>query len=88
MVKDSFDELDQQLIRQHRIARDEIEDTMAHHGAERRGRDLYRKCTSTTLPLKEGLYPRILSLANSITSQTSNAWDGILHTRRFLLTTD
>jgi len=57
VFKDSFDELDQQLIRQHRIGRDEVEDTMAHLDVKRRGRELYRKCTSTTLPLEGRTVP-------------------------------
>jgi hypothetical protein len=52
IVEDSLNDLDSQLERQHTIARDEIEDTMATASEAVRGRNLYRKCTSTELPFE------------------------------------
>jgi len=44
IVANSLDELDDQLLRQHTISRDEIEDTLAANTTAQRGRALYRKC--------------------------------------------
>lgn len=52
IVADSLGELDEQLVRQHKVSRDEIEDTHAAHSEAQRGRALYRKCASTVLPLE------------------------------------
>ncbi len=57
ILEDSFDELDRQLERQHAIARDEIEDTMAEAAESARGRAVYRKCVSTVLPLEGQTLP-------------------------------
>jgi hypothetical protein len=57
IVKDSLDELDDQLERQHTIARDEIEDTLAVQDEHHRGRALYRKCAETVLPLEGQALP-------------------------------
>jgi hypothetical protein len=51
IVEESLDELDAQLVRQHKILRDEVEDTLASSDEPARGRALYRKCTATELPL-------------------------------------
>ncbi|MGO3930629.1 ABC-three component system protein [Rhodopseudomonas pseudopalustris] len=51
IVEDSLDDLDAQLVRRHRIVRDEIEDTHAAEDEPFRGRAVYRECTKTTLPL-------------------------------------
>ena len=51
IVEESLDNLDAQLVRQHKIIRDEIEDTQAAHDEPARGRAVYRKCAGTTLPL-------------------------------------
>jgi len=52
IVANSLDELDEQLVRQHKLSRDEIEDTLSVHSETQRGRALYRKCTNTVLPLE------------------------------------
>jgi hypothetical protein len=57
IVKDSLDELDGQLERQHKIVRDEIEDTLAAQDERRRGRALYRRCAETILPLEGRALP-------------------------------
>jgi hypothetical protein len=51
IVEESLDELDAQLVRQHKILRDEVEDTLASSDEPARGRALYRKCAATELPL-------------------------------------
>ncbi|WP_158912688.1 ABC-three component system protein [Caulobacter sp. S45] len=51
IVEESLDDLDAQLVRQHRIIRDEIEDTLASNDEPARGRAIYRRCAATTLPL-------------------------------------
>jgi hypothetical protein len=51
IVEESLDELDAQLMRQHKIIRDEVEDTLASNDEPSRGRTVYRRCTATTLPL-------------------------------------
>lgn len=51
IVEESLDDLDAQLVRQHRLIRDEIEDTQAANDEPARGRAVYRKCAATTLPL-------------------------------------
>jgi hypothetical protein len=51
VLDDSFEDFDAQLIRQHKLLRDEIEDVEAATNELGRGRALYRRCTSTTLPL-------------------------------------
>ena len=57
IVANSLDELDDQLVRQHKISRDEIEDTMSSQTDEQRGRALYRKCARTELPLEGRVLP-------------------------------
>jgi len=51
IVEESLDDLDAQLVRQHKIIRDEIEDTQAANNEPARGRAIYRRCAATTLPL-------------------------------------
>lgn len=51
IVEDSLDDLDAQLVRRHRIVRDEIEDTHAAEDEPSRGRAVYRECAKTTMPL-------------------------------------
>jgi Lon protease-like protein len=51
IVEASLDDLDSQLVRQHKIVRDEIEDTFSSVDEPRRGREVYRKCAATELPL-------------------------------------
>ncbi|CAO4181404.1 ABC-three component system protein [Methylorubrum extorquens] len=51
IVEDSLDDLDAQLVRQHKIVRDEIEDTHAAVDERARGRTVYRRCAATSLPL-------------------------------------
>lgn len=51
VVEESLDDLDAQLVRQHAIVRDEIEDTLASSDEPARGRALYRRCAATELPL-------------------------------------
>lgn len=51
IVEESLDDLDGQLVRQHTIIRDEVEDTYAANDEPARGRTVYRRCAATTLPL-------------------------------------
>lgn len=51
IVEESLDDLDGQLVRQHTIIRDEVEDTLAANDEPARGRAVYRRCAATTLPL-------------------------------------
>lgn len=51
IVEELLDDLDAQLVRQHKIIRDEVEDTLASADEPSRGRTVYRRCTATTLPL-------------------------------------
>ena len=51
IVEETFDDIDAKLVRQHTIARDEIEDTLASRDEAARGRALYRKCAATEMPL-------------------------------------
>jgi hypothetical protein len=57
IVTDSLDELDAQLERNHKIVRDEIEDTHTTQDELWRGRALYRKCATTVLPLDGRVLP-------------------------------
>lgn len=57
IIEDSLNDLEAQLIRQHKIARDEIEDMQANVDEPGRGRALYRKCAATTLPLEGRTLP-------------------------------
>jgi hypothetical protein len=47
----SFNEFDAALIRRHKLVRDEVEDTLAEKAPEQRGRDVYRKCVNSNVPL-------------------------------------
>lgn len=51
IVAESFDDLDEQLLRQHKLVREEIEDEQAHLDGPTRGRRVYRRCAQTQLPL-------------------------------------
>lgn len=57
IIEDSLNDLDAQLVRQHKIARDEIEDTQTNVDEPGRGRALYRRCAATTLPLEGRTLP-------------------------------
>ncbi|WP_155930605.1 ABC-three component system protein [Mesorhizobium sp. L2C084A000] len=57
IIEDSLNDLDVQLIRQHKMVRDEIEDTQASVDEPGRGRALYRRCAATTLPLEGRTLP-------------------------------
>jgi hypothetical protein len=57
IVEESLDELDAQLVRQHKIIRDEVEDTLASNDEPARGRAVYRRCATTTLPLEGQALP-------------------------------
>jgi hypothetical protein len=52
VVRNSFDELDEQLERQFVVVRDEIEDTHSSNSEQQRGRAVYRRCTATEFPLE------------------------------------
>ena len=57
VLVDSFAEFDAQLIRQHNIVRDEIEDVQAAFDEVVRGRAVYRRCTGMVLPLEGQTLP-------------------------------
>ncbi len=57
VFKDSFDEFDEALVRRHMLVRDEIEDLGSAKTPEQRGRELYRKCIDTKLPLEGSAVP-------------------------------
>jgi hypothetical protein len=54
---ESLDELDGELIRHHKLALDEVEDTMSTSSEVRRGRELYRRCSSARIPLEGRALP-------------------------------
>lgn len=71
VLTDSFDEFDTQLVRQHKIFRDEIEDVRAEDEEKVRGRTLYRRCTGTELPLDgQGLPSHFVSGAYNNLAET------------------
>ncbi len=51
ILADSFQDFDDQLVRLHKISRDEVEDTDGSSAIASRGRKLYRLCTKATVPL-------------------------------------
>ncbi|TPE59746.1 hypothetical protein FJQ54_12470 [Sandaracinobacter neustonicus] len=51
VVAESFDELDGQLVRQHTLVRDEVEDVDSSLSEPERGRRVYRRCSAVELPL-------------------------------------
>lgn len=53
----SFDEFDAALIRRHKLVRDEVQDNMAAKPAEQRGREIYRKCAQSDIPLQGNSVP-------------------------------
>jgi hypothetical protein len=53
----SFDEFDTALVRRHKLVRDEVEDTGGSKTAVQRGRDVYRKCSETDIPLEGNSVP-------------------------------
>lgn len=57
VLVDSFVDFDAQLVREHKIVRDEIEDVQATIEIVARGRALYRRCTATVLPLEGQTLP-------------------------------
>lgn len=62
VLNDSFEEFDTQLVRQHTLVRDEIEDVEAAMDELGRGRALYRRCIATPLPLDgQGLPSHFIS---------------------------
>lgn len=57
IVAASLDEFDGELLREHKNARDEIEDTLADKTNAQRGRALYRMCARARLPLEGRALP-------------------------------
>lgn len=57
IVEGSLDEFDAQLVRQHKIIRDEIEDILASNDEPARGRAVYRRCAAITFPLEGQALP-------------------------------
>lgn len=57
IVANSLDEFDNELLREHRNARDEIEDTQATKTQAERGRALYRMCAKARLSLEGRALP-------------------------------
>lgn len=51
VVAESFDDLDGQLLRQHGLVRDEVEEEKCHLNEAGRGRAVYRQCSKVQLPL-------------------------------------
>ncbi|AWC21072.1 hypothetical protein CO731_00514 [Aminobacter sp. MSH1] len=57
ILETSLDELDESLVRHHRLTADELSDTHAELEAALRGRQLYRRCTELQLPLEGRTLP-------------------------------
>jgi len=57
VFKDSFTEFDDALVRRHTLIRDEIEDMAASKAPAQRGRELFRRCIETKLPLEGSTVP-------------------------------
>jgi hypothetical protein len=57
VFKDSFAEFDDALIRRHILVRDEVEDTFSSKTPQRRGREVYRRCSETEMPLEGSIVP-------------------------------
>lgn len=57
IVAESLQELDGELIRHHKLARDEVDDTMSASTDVQRGRALYRRCSNAKLPLEGRALP-------------------------------
>lgn len=57
IVEGSLDELDTSLVRHHKLAYDEVQDTHGHLRPQVRGRQLYRKCTGLQMPLEGRALP-------------------------------
>jgi hypothetical protein len=53
----SFSEFDEKLVRRHKIVRDSVEDQLAEKAPEYRGREIYRRCADTELPLEGSAVP-------------------------------
>lgn len=53
----SFDDLDAELVRNHTIQRDEVEELYAAKSPAQRGRALYRKCIDLKIPLEGRVLP-------------------------------
>jgi len=73
VLEDSFDELDTQLERQHRLVCDEIDDVEEALPATRRGREVYRRCSATHAPLDGQSLP---------TYFVAGAFNSLAHDRR------
>jgi hypothetical protein len=57
VFKDSFDEFDSALVRRHALVRDEVEDIAASKTPAQRGREVYRRCIETEMPLEGSAVP-------------------------------
>lgn len=57
VYEQSFDELDSDLVRNHTIQRDEVEELHVARSPAYRGRSLYRKCISLQIPLEGRALP-------------------------------
>ena len=73
---ESFNDLDDSLIRYHTLHSDEIEDTMAGQDQKLRGRKLYRRCIGARIPLEGRELPLhfIPGAFNSLADELRVGW--------------
>lgn len=57
VFRDSFAEFDDSLVRRHTLVRDEVEDTLSAKSPQQRGREVYRRCSGTEMPLEGSVVP-------------------------------
>lgn len=76
ILDDSIEELDLKLLRRFEIVRDEVEDTLSEHDEKRRGREVYRRCSETVVPLEGRVLPDhfIAGEFNDLSDQRMLGW--------------
>lgn len=75
VVEESFDQFDADLIRNHTLHRDEVEEERDSIEETKRGRILYRKCTSSQIPLDGRALPsRFVSGEYNILADSAKIW--------------
>jgi len=57
VLADSFSDFDERLVRRHKIVCDAVDDTLADKTPEHRGRETYRRCAETEMPLDGSAVP-------------------------------
>jgi hypothetical protein len=72
----SFQDFDAALLRKHKLVRDEVEDKLSEKAPEQRGREVYRRCTDSVIPLEGNDLPEhfVAGSYNCLADEAKLGW--------------